>query len=57
MGVIMKYIHQFLIIITISFMGELLSIIIKPYTLAGIGKGNNILNNSPIKEIVIIIKN
>ena len=28
MGVIMKYIHQFLIIITISFMGELLSILL-----------------------------
>lgn len=28
MGVIMKYIHQFLIIIAISFMGELLSILL-----------------------------
>ena len=28
MGVIMKYIHQFLIIITISFIGELLSILL-----------------------------
>ena len=39
------------------FVNKQISIIIKPYTLVGIGKGNNILNSSPIKEIVIIIKN
>ena len=40
MGVIMKYIHQFLIILTISFIGELLGLIIPlpiPASVYGLG--------------------
>ena len=40
MGVIMKYIHQFLIILTISFIGELLGLIIPlpiPASVNGLG--------------------
>ena len=40
MGVIMKYIHQFLIILTVSFIGELLGLILPlpiPASVYGLG--------------------